>query len=83
MLFGKFKSALELSVKQLVIKSRLASLYSLGQAMFAVRKTKCQYFFSNVKIFVLRNWIFKNFAFNKGLENEFPFSHLLFFNLLL
>ena len=37
----KLENLLELSVKQLLIQSRLASWISLGQAMFGVLKTKC------------------------------------------
>ena len=40
MLFEKSESWLEWSVKKLVMQSRLASLDSLGQAMFAVWKIK-------------------------------------------
>ena len=41
MLLEKSENLLELSVKQLVIQSRLASSISQGQAIFGVRKTKC------------------------------------------
>ena len=41
MLLEKPENLLELSVKQLVIESRLASSISLGQAIFGVWKTKC------------------------------------------
>ena len=40
-LLEKSENLLELSVKQLVIQSRLASSISLGQAMCDVWKTKC------------------------------------------
>ena len=40
MLLEKYENLLELSVKQLVIQSSLASSISLGQAMFGVWKTK-------------------------------------------
>ena len=41
MLLEKFENLLELSVRQLVIQSRLISSISLGQTMFHVWKTKC------------------------------------------
>ena len=41
MLLEKSENLLELSVKQLVIQSRLASSIPLGQDMFDVLKTKC------------------------------------------
>ena len=41
MLLEKSENSLELSVKQFGIQSRLASLISLGLAMFGVWKTKC------------------------------------------
>ena len=41
MLLEKSENSLELSVKQFGIQSRLASLISLGLAMFGVLKTKC------------------------------------------
>ena len=40
MLLEKSKNLLELSVRQLVTQSRLASSISLGQDMFGVWKTK-------------------------------------------
>ena len=41
MLLVKYENLLELSVKQLVILSTLASLISLGQIVFGLWKTKC------------------------------------------
>ena len=41
MLLEKYEKLLELSVKQLVMQSSLASLISWGQTMFAVSKIKC------------------------------------------
>ena len=41
MLLEKSENLLKLSVKQLVIQSKLPSSISVGQAMFGVRKTKC------------------------------------------
>ena len=41
MLLEKSENLLELSVKQLVIQSSLASSIPLGQDMFGVLKTKC------------------------------------------
>ena len=40
-LLEKSENFLELSVKQLVVQSSLASSISLGHAMFGVGKTKC------------------------------------------
>ena len=40
MLLQKYENLLELSDKQLVIQSSLASSISLGQTMFGVKKTK-------------------------------------------
>ena len=42
MLLEKSENLLELSVKQLIIQSRLTSSIFLGQAMFGVWKTKCK-----------------------------------------
>ena len=41
MLLEKYENLLELSVKQFLMQSRLASPISLGQIMFGVSKTKC------------------------------------------
>ena len=41
MLLEKYENLVELSVKQLVIQSSLASSIYLGQSMFGVWKIKC------------------------------------------
>ena len=47
MLLEKYENLLELSVKQLVMQSSLATLFSLDQTMFDVYKT-------NVNVFVVK-----------------------------
>ena len=49
MLLEMSGNLLEISVKQLVIQSRLASLISRGNTMFGVWKTKCKCCFRAVE----------------------------------
>ena len=59
MLLQKSESLLELSVKQLVIQSRVASSVFLSQDMFGVRKTKFKSFCSKVRYFRIQQELSK------------------------
>ena len=85
MLLQKYENLLELSDKQLVIQSSLASSISLGQTMFGVKKNQIlMLFFAKLVIFRIqqelsklsvKKVVIKPNHYTKGLPKSLPSNY--------